>query len=287
MSAHRERDPEESTAGRCTVGVFDSGIGGLTVVAALHRLAPALPIRYIADTAYFPYGDRPHEVVAERARLIARQLVDEGCRLIVVACNTASSASLEALRAELSVEAEGVPVVGMEPPLKPAVERSRNGRVAVLVTEATAGGERLARLHRAHAGDSNVVTIALPGLADLVEHGELAGPRLDELLAGPLADIREAGVDAVALGCTHYGFLRETIAGALGPSVEVLDAAEPVARRVLHQLEEHGIPVAEGDAVAVACSATGDPEAFGAAIEELRVAHARLPPLRVVHGAAA
>src|SRR5438094_818658 len=109
---------------RSTVGVFDSGVGGLTVVAALHRLLPSLPIRYIADTAYFPYGERSPAEVEARAVALAEQLVDEGCALLVVACNTASSAALERLR-----ERFVVPIVGMEPPLKPAAERSRSGKV--------------------------------------------------------------------------------------------------------------------------------------------------------------
>src|SRR4051794_27657237 len=104
-----------------TVGVFDSGVGGLSVVAALHRLLPSLPIRYIADTAFFPYGERTPEEVEARSAMLTAQLIGEGCGLVVVACNTASSAALERLRAQFAV-----PIVGMEPPLKPAVERSQS-----------------------------------------------------------------------------------------------------------------------------------------------------------------
>ncbi len=264
------------------VGVFDSGVGGLTVVAALHRLLPALPVRYIADTACFPYGERSPEEVAERSLILGQRLLDEGCALLVVACNTASSAALERLRARFSV-----PVVGMEPPLKPAVERSHSGHVAVLVTAATAEGERLARLHDAHAGESRVRTIPMPGLADLVEEGELAGPRVDAILRDALAGLRADGIDQVALGCTHYGFLRPAIAAVLGPGVEVIDAAEPVARRVRHQLEAHAIPIATGVPAAVACAVSGDPAAFEAALAGLRSAGAGLPPLRLTREAAA
>ena len=135
LVAGRAADPPSSESGSAlpAVGVFDSGVGGLTVAAALHRLDPTLPLRYFADSARFPYGERPPQELAERALAIGAQLVAQGCRLLVVACNSASSAALEALREHVDT-----PVVGMEPPLKPAVERSRSGRVAVLVTPATA-----------------------------------------------------------------------------------------------------------------------------------------------------
>lgn len=261
-----------------TVGIFDSGVGGLTVAAALHALLPALPVRYIADTAYFPYGERPPAEIEERSAVLTAQLVAAGCQLVVVACNTASSAALERLRARFEV-----PIVGMEPPLKPAVERTRSGRVAVLVTPATARGERLARLQSAHAGTTEVVTVPMPGLADLVEAGEVAGERVEQALHDALDPITAGPppVDELALGCTHYGFLRATLEAML-PGVEVLDAAEPVARRVRQQLEAHGVAIPTGTAVPVRCSATGDPAAFEASVVRLRAAHALLPPIEFV-----
>lgn len=255
-----------------TIGIFDSGVGGLTVARALHEAAPALPIRYVADTAHFPYGDRPPAEVAERALHIATRLVADGCELLIVACNTASSAALEDLRDRLDV-----PVVGMEPPLKPAVERSERRRVAVLVTPATASGERFARLAESHGAGVDVAVIAMPGLADLVERGEIAGDRVRDLLLDALAPHIERGVDAVALGCTHYGFLLPVLHDLLPPGVVVLDAAEPVARRALSLLDgDHaGGPPAE-----VLCYATGDRAAFDGALERLSAAGASLPPLR-------
>jgi glutamate racemase len=256
------------------VGVFDSGVGGLTVAAAIRRLMPALPILYIADTAYFPYGERSEEEVSARALALGEQLVELGCNLIVVACNTASSAALEALRARFEV-----PVVGMEPPLKPAAEHTRSGRVLVLATPSTARGERLQRLHRDHGGDAQIETLPMPGLADLVEAGEIDGPRIEAALASALAGPLAAGTDEIALGCTHYGFLRPALARLLPAGVEVLDAAEPVARRVRQQLEAHGLEIPQGRALHVTCLATGDPQAFAATIERLRAAGADLPSI--------
>lgn len=275
------RDAEAPAS--AVVGVMDSGVGGLTVVEAMQRDMPALPVRYLADTARFPYGDRPPAEIAARVLELGERLVGEGCALLVVACNTASSAALEWLRERLDA-----PVVGMEPPLKPAVERTRSGRVAVLVTAATAGGERLARLHASHAAGREVLTVPMPGLADLVEAGELEGPRVAALLEAAAARLREAGVDEVALGCTHYAFLRPALAALLGPRVGIIDAAGPVARRVRQQLGEHGLPAPEGGPPAEAeCAATGDPGAFAASLERLRASGARLPALRLAGGAAA
>ena len=267
---------------RTTVGIFDSGVGGLTVAEALHRLEPALPLRYVADTASFPYGERPEAVVRERTIELARRLLDDGCSLLVVACNTASSAALELLR-----ETFDAPIVGMEPPLKPAVERSRSGRVAVLVTPATARGERLARLHDHHADGAVVETVALAGLAGLVEDGEIASARVQRLLRDALAGPLERGVDQVALGCTHYGFLRPLLEHVVGDAAQVVDAAEPVARRARQQLVTHGLALpAGGCAEAVACSVTGDAGAFRAVLGRLRAAGATLPPIRMLRGAA-
>ncbi|HJM74741.1 MAG TPA: glutamate racemase [Dehalococcoidia bacterium] len=262
---------------RTTIGIFDSGVGGLTVAAALARLAPAQPIRYIADSARFPYGARSEDEVAERSLTLGRLLVDEGAALLIVACNTASSAALLRLREQLDV-----PVVGMEPPLKPAVERSKNGRVAVLVTETTARGDRLARLHEDHSNGAVVETVPMPGLADMVERGEIAGDRVEATLREGLAGPIERGADQIALGCTHYGFLRPVLRSLVGDAAEVVDAAEPVTRRARQQLAEHGIalPDAAGPE-AVRCSSTGDPELLRATIERLASAGATLPPTTV------
>ena len=268
---------------RTTVGIFDSGVGGLTVAGALHRLLPSLPLRYVADAAWFPYGERSAATVEERALTIAGSLVNEGCSLLVVACNTASSAALARLR-----DAFEVPIVGMEPPLKPAVERSRSGHVAVLVTPATARGERLARLHDNHAHGATVETVPMPGLAALVEAGEVSGERVERLLRNGLSGPLRRGVDQVALGCTHYVFLRDTIERLVGETVEVVDAATPVARRALQQLEANGLslPDAEDEEETVLCSTTAGPTEFEGALDRLRSAGAPLPPLQVLRAPA-
>ncbi|MXZ62071.1 MAG: glutamate racemase [Chloroflexi bacterium] len=260
-----------------TVGVLDSGVGGLSVVAAMQRAMPALPVRYIADTARFPYGDRTPDEVAERTLALGARLIDEGCVLLVVACNTASSAALELLR-----ERFDVPIVGMEPPVKPATERTRSGHVAVLATAGTTEGERLARLYESFAGDREVLTVPMPGLADLVEAGEIAGPRVEAILEASATELRAHEVDEVALGCTHYAFLRDALSAMLGPDVEIIDTAEPVARRVRQQLEAHRLVLPEGEPVAAECTATGGAGPFEETLARLRATGADLPMLEVV-----
>lgn len=262
------------TTSMAQVGIFDSGVGGLTVAAALHRLAPTLSVRYIADTAYFPWGERSDEEIEARTLALGLRLIEDGCNLLVVACNSASSAALDALRATVSV-----PVVGMEPPLKPAAERTRSGRVLVLATPATARGERLQRLHRDHGGNAVIETLPMPGLADLVESGEIDGPRIDGMLGEALRTPLAEGVDEIALGCTHYGYLKPALARLVPSSVELLDASEPVARRVLHQLKAHALEVPTGHEQPVRCTATGDVVVFADTLGRLRQSGAALPPL--------
>ena len=256
-----------------SVGIFDSGVGGLTVVGALHALRPDLDIHYVADTAHFPYGEGSPEAVAQRASIITAGLAARGVAAVAVACNTASSAALERLREE-----QTIPIVGMEPPLKPAAERTRSRRVVVLATPGTVAGARLARLAEHHARDVQVATLAMPGLADLVERGVIEGAEVEQMLAvalaGPVAD----GADMVALGCTHYGFLRPVLERLLPPDVTVLDAALPVARRVSDVLGESAGAAGTGEVV---CYPSGDAAAFEHVVSLLRSAHAQLPPLRI------
>lgn len=259
------------------VGIFDSGVGGLTVVAALHRSQPSLEITYIADTGFFPYGGRDPSEVADRARVLAEMLLERGQDALVVACNTASSAALERLREEFPL-----PIVGMEPPLKPAVEASTSGVVAVLATPGTAAGERMARLNERFGGETQVFILPMPGLADLVEDGEVAGERVEAMLREALAEPLAEGLDALALGCTHYGFLRPVLSRLLPDEVRVIDAAEPVARRTRTVLGELGFDLdASGESREVLCYATGDPARLEATITGLRRSGADLPTLQI------
>ena len=245
------------------VGVFDSGVGGLSVAREIRRALPSEPLLYVADNAYVPYGDRTDEEVRARTLAIGEWLQGQGAKVFVVACNTASGASLEALRERLTI-----PVIGMEPALKPAVRLTRNGRVGVMATSGTLRSARFQRLVDNYADGVQVVRDPCPGLADLVEDGMLGGPELTERMEAYVAPLREAGVDTVVLGCTHYVFVRDAIQQALGPEVRLLDSGEAIARRTRQILSEAGAlhPDDEGS---FRFFTTGDPAEVSAIVERL------------------
>ncbi|OYV32322.1 MAG: glutamate racemase [Thiomonas sp. 20-64-5] len=209
-----------------SIGVFDSGVGGLTVLRALRAQLPDVPLIYVADSAHAPYGDRSDAFIVERSRAISRFLLHMGARLIVIACNTATAAAIAALRAESEV-----PFVGIEPGIKPALARSRNRRVGVMATPSTLRSAKFRALLHTHAACTDPLLQPCPGLADAVERGDLQAPDLLALIHQSCAPLRATGCDTVVLGCTHYPLIAAAIQAELGPHVHLLDTAEPVARQ--------------------------------------------------------
>jgi glutamate racemase len=257
------------------VGIFDSGVGGLSVAREIAHALPAEDLLYVADTAYCPYGDREVTEVRTRALAVGRYLQEAGAKLVVVACNTASGAALEDLRAALSV-----PVVGLEPAVKTAVARTRVGRVGVMATSGTLRSERFARLLRAHADGVRVVPQACPGLADLIEEGHLDGAVLSARLEALTQPLREAGVDIVVLGCTHYAFVEAPLQRVLGSTVTLVDSAPAIARRTAHLLAEGRTARARGDG-GFEVLTTGDPAKVGPVVERLWGAPVRIRSVRI------
>lgn len=241
-------------SGGAPVGVFDSGLGGLSVAREIRELLPRESILYYADTLNCPYGGRPLDEIRELSLEAGRELVHGGAKVIVVACNTASGAALETLREELPV-----PIIGMEPAVKPAARMTKASAIGVMATAATLRTDRFQRLAREHAAGVELVATACPGLVELVEAGELDGDRVRATLAEIVVPLRAAGVDAVVLGCTHYPFLRRAIEEALGPDVQVIDSGEAVARQVKRVLSETG-GLAEGHPGEIHLRTTGDAE---------------------------
>lgn len=217
------------------IGIFDSGVGGLSVAREIRRRLPHERLLYFADHAFCPYGGRPLEEIRRRSVEVVGDLVERGVKAVVVACNTASGAALETLRERFTI-----PIVGLEPAVKPATERSRNKRVGVLATEATLRSARFHRLLDAYARDVEVYQRASPELVELVEAGEMQGAEVEGFLASTLAPVREQGIDTLVLGCTHYPFLRTAIAEVMGAGVEIIDSGEAVARQVERVLQERG-----------------------------------------------
>ncbi len=217
------------------IGLFDSGLGGLSVLREVRTALPAEHLLYYADSAFCPYGARPPSEIRARCQLIAAALLDRGAKALIVACNTASSVALAQLR-----QVTGVPVVGLVPAVKPAVALSRAGRVAVLATPRTADGALLGSVVAAHAGGAEVTILPAPGLADLVESGQTAGPAVEALLRRLLEAPLRSGVDTVVLGCTHYPFVRPVVEAVVGPRVAVIDSGEAIARRTASVLADQG-----------------------------------------------
>lgn len=240
---------------RAPIGVFDSGLGGLSVLREIVRRLPDERAIYVADSGHCPYGGKsPTEIIA-RATAITDVLLARGAKLIVVACNTATIAAVEYLRANYSVS-----FVGMEPAVKPAVAATRSGVIGVLATGAALAGEKLHRLIDRHAGTVRVITQPCPGLVECVEAGDLDDPVTRELLRRYTAPLLAAGADTLVLGCTHYPFLRPVLAELLGPGITLLDTGEAVARRVASLLEREGIRAPLGSPGGVEWFTSGAPD---------------------------
>jgi glutamate racemase len=218
------------------IGVFDSGVGGLSVLRALRRQYPAQPAIYFADQQHVPYGARPLAEVRSFSEQITRHLLARGARLIVVACNTASAAALHALRAAFPA----IPFVGMEPAVKPAAEGTQSGVVGVLATPATFQSDVYASIVERFAQGVRVLQDTCPGLVQQIENGNLAGPQTRAILENALRPMLAAGIDTVVLGCTHYPFVIPLIQQITGPAVRVIDPAPAVARQTGRLLQAQG-----------------------------------------------
>lgn len=241
------------------IGVFDSGLGGLSVLAAIAHNQPRADLTYLADTAHVPYGDKHDEFIRGRVLAIGRHLVGAGCTLLVVACNTATAHAVEDLRNEFP----GIPIVGIEPGVKPAAQTTRSRRIAVLATEATARSDRLTRLIRSHAGHVDVDVVACPGWATRVETLHIDGPEFAAEVEAKVRPLLEAGVDRIVLGCTHYAFLKPLIEPLTSGRAELIDVADAVARQVLRLGGERL------DAARLRLLATARPERLHAALPAL------------------
>ena len=209
------------------IAVFDSGLGGLTVLSALRARLPNEEFFYFADTRFLPYGERPEVFLKERGVLIAEALARRGAKALVIACNTATAAAAEAIRA-----ATALPVVALEPGVKPAAALSKSGVIGVLATTRTLQSERSQRLGGNHASHCQVVVQPCPGLAEAIETQGPESTEVAALLDVFVAPLAAAGADVVVLGCTHYPWVAESIARRMPAGVTLLDTGEPVARQL-------------------------------------------------------
>ncbi len=258
------------------IGVFDSGVGGLSVLRALRAHLPHESLLYFADQSHVPYGPRALEEVRAFAVGITRFLLQQGAKLIVVACNAASAAALHHLRAMFP----DVPFVGMEPAVKPAAEQTQRGVVGVLATPATFQGELYASVVERFAADVTLLQDACPGLVGQIEQGDLDGAATRAILEKALRPMLAQGMDTVVLGCTHYPFVIPLIQEITGPAVRVIDPAPAVARQAGRVLEARGLnalPTAPGK---VHGFTSGDAGAFAALAARLLNLSMPVSPVR-------
>lgn len=239
------------------VGIFDSGVGGLSVLREFQRLAPRENVVYFADTAYFPYGPRPMAEVRKRVFSIVQRLMQANVKMVVVACNTASAAALAELR-----EAFGpMPFIGMVPGVKPAALRSPARNVVILATPGTLDGELYQRVVDQFGRGVRVRSVPADGLAEMIEAGTVSPEEVSERLRATLSSAVGAGADTVVLGCTHYSFIKDGLTEAF-PELTIIDTSEAVAARAVDVLREEGLAAPDESAGTLDLIVTLNPDRF-------------------------
>jgi glutamate racemase len=253
--------------GRCDgpLGLFDSGVGGLSVVRALLQQLPRESLLYVADTAHCPYGSRSTEEIRTLSVAISRYLIEDGCKLIVVACNTASAAALAHLRQTFPE----TPFVGMVPAVKPAAAITRSGVVGVLATPVTFQGALYEELVSHYGREVRLLSRACPGLVERIEQGDLDSPALLDLLRGCVEPMLQAGADTLVLGCTHYPFIAPALRRLLGEDVAIVEPSDAIARQTARVLEREGLVCSEAHAPSYAYQTSGALAPFAAAAPRL------------------
>jgi glutamate racemase len=271
------------------IGVFDSGIGGLSVLRHIQAYLPHEQLLYFADSGFAPYGDKTEDVVAARSRAIADFLMQYRVKAVVVACNTATAAAIKALRAAYPA----LPLVGVEPGLKPAAALTKTRTVGVLATEGTLASEKFNVLREQIAAATGVRFLAQPciGLADRIEKGELHSAAIAALVLRYVEPLLEQGADTLVLGCTHYPFVQplieQVVSRIASRPVSIIDTGEPIARQLVRLLELHGLTrIAEG-AGSLAAFTTGSETSLATAFSTLLRMHPPIQRIEAVVSSAA
>lgn len=245
--------------------MFDSGVGGLTILREVQRQLPAENVLYVADQAHVPYGSRALENVCQLSFAITQFLLDQGAKLIVVACNTASAASLHALRERYPK----VPFVGMEPAVKPAAEETKTGTVGVLATPATFEGELFASVVERFAEGVTVLQMTLPGLVEQIEKGELDTAATRSILEQGVRPLLKAGADRLVLACTHFPFIIPQLKTIVGEEIIVIDPAPAVTRQIARLLAQRTLLSDGAQPGTVRYVTSGDPLTFKSTLDRL------------------
>lgn len=216
------------------IGILDSGIGGLSIAKEIRKLLPNEDLLYYADSAYCPYGDKPAELIKNRVFTVSDFLLRKKSKILVVACNTASIVSLDDLRRHYKI-----PIIGVEPAVKPAVQASKTCIIGVLATSVSLSGDRFASLVKRFCDKTHVITQACPGIVELIEQGKIDSAETKYLLYQYLTPLINKNADTIVLGCTHYPFLKPLINEIIGnKDIKVIDTAKPVAKQTLRILKQ-------------------------------------------------
>jgi glutamate racemase len=255
------------------IGLFDSGVGGLSVLKEIRAALPAESVDYVADSANAPWGDKPPGFVRERGLKIARFLLAQRVKAIVIGSNTGTAGSAEALRSELTV-----PVVGIEPGIKPAVAATRSGVVGAIVPAAVSESDRLASLLDRFGGEVQVIVQPVPGLVEHVEAADLDGAELRQMVEGYIRPMLDAGADVIVLGSTHYAFLKPLIGEIAGPHVSLIETGAAVARQLARVLDERNLRARGGRGVEHFWT-SGDPKTSQRVISSLLGRHVTVEKL--------
>jgi glutamate racemase len=226
--------PRPASDPTAPIGIFDSGVGGLTILREIRAALPREDLIYVADAGHLPYGDKPLEYVRDRGFVVADFLVKQGAKAIVVACNTATAAAIDPLR-----ERHAIPFVGVEPAVKPAAAESRRGIIGVLATTATLKSVRYASLVARFAQGRQLLEQPCAGLADHIEQGRLDDDATEMLVRSFVQPLLDAGADTIVLGCTHYPLIAHIVQRIAGPDVRVIENGTAVARELSRQLAAH------------------------------------------------
>ncbi|MCU7906700.1 MAG: glutamate racemase [Candidatus Thiodiazotropha sp. (ex Epidulcina cf. delphinae)] len=218
------------------IGIFDSGIGGLSVVRHIRRILPSEDLLYVSDRAHLPYGTKDSQYILDRTHRIAEFLIQRGVKAIVIACNTATAVAVHHLR-----KAFQLPIIGMEPGVKPAILQSRNGLIGVLATEGTLGSGKFQTLLNQHADGSEIIICPCHGWVEAIERDGMAYRKTLELVRRQLTPVLEQGVDTLVLGCTHFPYLEENILKVAGPSIAIIDTGPAVAKQLRRRLVDENL----------------------------------------------
>ncbi|MBL4909461.1 MAG: glutamate racemase [Alteromonadaceae bacterium] len=221
------------------IGIIDSGVGGLAIAKAIHQHLPNEKLIYLADNYYAPYGEKTAYFIQQRINFIVQKFIDKGCKAIVIACNTATVIAIDQLRAQVTI-----PIIGVEPAIKPASKQSENKKIGILVTQATSENKRFLTLIKTHQNDNDIFIQPCAGLVELIEQGQFTSPVCQQLLQQYIQPLLQKNIDTLVLGCTHYPFLKHQIAALIGDNINIIDGASAVAIQLGNILYQHNLSAA-------------------------------------------